>query len=193
MLIHFCGKLFQSFTVLGIKEHLKQSLDAWRSINDLVCDLLVERWTGCSRFWTGMDRWPSIALWKTDSRVIFSVEQVFPILGCQSCQLHYFSYQSHFSQIGQPVVVQLQWWIWSAVYGSHTAAQYSCCGWTSERYARSFMSSVQPLKFLFMNPNDLFPLAVMWFMCLFHLSDLDTSTPRYECESVSWRIDWFKE
>ena len=50
------------------------------------------------------------------------------------------------------------------------------------------MSSVHPFRFLFMNPNDLFPLADMLFTCLFHLRLLAISTPRYVCESVSWFV-----
>ena len=54
ILIRFCGRLFQSMTVLGMKEYLKQSLFVWSSIKDFECDLLVERWTGRSRFRTGI-------------------------------------------------------------------------------------------------------------------------------------------
>ena len=52
-----------------------------------------------------------------------------------------------------------------------------------------FMSSVHPFRFLFMNPNDLFSLADMLFTCLFHLRLLAISTPRYVCDSVSWRME----
>ena len=56
ILMKFCGKLFQSVTVLGMKEYLYQSLFVCSLMNDLECDLLVKRWIGRSRFRTVMDR-----------------------------------------------------------------------------------------------------------------------------------------
>ena len=65
------GKAFQSITALGKNEYLKVPLFGWSSKYDLLCDLLVGRVTGHSRFRTGLERWPSCALWKTASLAIF--------------------------------------------------------------------------------------------------------------------------
>ena len=37
MLMIWCSRLFQSVTVLGMNEYLKESLLAWSSMNDLEC------------------------------------------------------------------------------------------------------------------------------------------------------------
>ena len=81
----------------------------------------------------------------------------------------------------------------SFVYGSHTAAQYSKDGLTSEWCATLVMSSVHLLKLRLIKPSEQLRLATMWSTCLFHLRLFDNSTPillgEYELVNREWEFE----
>lgn len=61
---------------------------------------------------------------------------------------------------------------------------------TNDLYAVDFASFVHAPRFLLIKPRGLFAVGVVLFMCESHLMrSFEISTPRYECESVFWRIE----
>ena len=80
----------------------------------------------------------------------------------------------------------LMWPFW---YGSQTEQQYSRVGLTSALYAVDLASTVHGLRFLRMKPMVLLAVAEILSMCVSHFKLFEMSTPRYECEDVSRRVE----
>jgi len=62
--------------------------------------------------------------------------------------------------------------------------QYSSLGLTKALYACSLICGEFIFRLRFKNPNDLFALAVMLFMCLSHFKLFCNVTPRYLLDST---------
>ena len=57
--------------------------------------------------------------------------------------------------------------------------QCSSVGLTSVLYAICFMSCVQPCRFHFKNPSELFPFEHMESICVLNFKFMERWTPRY--------------